>query len=75
MDGVVWAGGSSKELCVISMSGKLWKSVTEYEWRGRTVWVKCKIGLIKYYVVHAFLYVYIPVNVKETKGKKKRETF
>jgi len=54
------------------MSDRIWKCVTKYDWNGaRIVWMKCKIGLVKY----AFVSVYAPVNVKTVKGKSEREKF
>ena len=76
--GVVWTGmdekyrGRSKEGCAIVMSERVWNGVTDYGWKGsRIVWVKGKVGLVKY----AWVCVYAPVNVKSIKGLREREAF
>ena len=76
--GAVWTGldegykGRGKEGCVILMSERVWKGVTDYGWKGsRIVWMKCKVGMIKY----AWVCVYAPVNLKTVKGKKEMEKF
>ena len=53
--GAVWTGlnedykGRGKEGCAILMSERVWKGVTDCGWKGsRIVWVKSKIGLVKY---------------------------
>ena len=76
--GAVWTGldeeckGRGKEGCAILMSGRVWKCVTDYGRKGtRIVWVKCKIGLVKY----AWVSVYAPVNMKTVKGKNEMMKF
>merc|ERR1711915_910071 len=71
--GCVWAGrnmnekGRGKEGCAIMMSERVWNGVTESGNFGpRGVWVKAKIGIVKY----AWICVYAPVN-GNTKGDKK----
>ena len=77
--GAVWKGlekkpksGRGTEGCAILMSERVWKCVTDYGWKGsRIVWVKCKIGIVKY----AWVCVYAPVNKETKEGKKKMEDF
>ena len=76
--GAVWMGlddgyrGRGKEGCAILMSERVWKCVTDYGWKGsRIVWVKCKLGIIRY----AWVCVYAPVNMKTTNGRKEMEKF
>ena len=76
--GVCWSGlneeykGRVKEGCAILMSHRVACSVNEHGWRGsRIVWVKGKIGMIKY----AWVCVYAPVNLKTTKGKSEMKMF
>ncbi len=41
--------GRSKEGCAIVMSERVWNGITDYSWKGsRIVWVKGKVGLVKY---------------------------
>ena len=70
--GVCWSGldvaykGRGREGCAILMSHRVACGVTEHGWCGsRIVWVKGKIGMVKY----AWVCVYAPVNMKTTKGK------
>ena len=76
--GVVWTGldegykGRGKEGCAILLSPRVWKGKTEHGWNGsRIVWVKGKIGIVKY----AWVCVYAPVNMKTTKGKEEMKKF
>ena len=76
--GAVWTGlnedykGRGKEGCAILMSERVWKGVTDCGWKGsRIVWVKSKIGLIKY----AWVCVYAPVNKRTLKGKSEMRKF
>ncbi len=64
--------GKSKEGCAIVMLERVWKGVTDYGWKGsRIVWVKGKVGLIKY----AWVCIYAPVNVQSKRGLREREVF
>ena len=63
--GCVWAGrdemerGRGKEGCAVLVSERVWKGVTESGNIGsRGVWIKGKVGLLKY----AWVCVYAPVN-------------
>ena len=76
--GVCWSGlseeykGRGKEGCAILMSSRVACCVKEHGWCGsRIVWVKGKIGMIKY----AWVCVYAPVNMKTTKGKSEMNKF
>ena len=76
--GAVWAGleetykGKAKEGCAILVSERVWKGVTDYGWKGsRIVWVKGKIGIVKY----AWVSVYAPVNKRTVKGKNEMMRF
>ncbi len=76
--GVVWTGmderykGRGKEGCAIVMLERLWNGVTDYGWKGsRIVWVKGKVGLIKY----TWVCIYIPVNATSKRGLREREVF
>ena len=76
--GVCWSGldvaykGRGREGCAILMSHRVACGVTEHGWCGsRIVWVKGKIGMVKY----AWVCVYAPVNMKTTKGKSEMRVF
>ena len=76
--GVCWSGldvtykGRGREGCAILMSHRVAYGVTEHGWCGsRIVWVKGKIGMVKY----AWVCVYAPVNMKTTKGKSEMRVF
>ncbi|WP_435316565.1 hypothetical protein, partial [Klebsiella pneumoniae] len=76
--GCVWSGigegerGRAREGCAILMSERMWKGVTESGNIGaRGVWVKAKVGLIKY----AWVCVYAPVNGSSRKDMDGMEKF
>ena len=76
--GVCWSGlseeykGRGKEGCAILMSRRVVSSVSDHGWCGsRIVWVKGKIGMVKY----AWVCVYAPVNKKTKKGKSEMKEF
>ncbi len=53
------------------MHSQVWNGVTDYGWKGsRVVWVKGKVGLVKY----AWVCIYAPVNVTK-KGLRERKVF
>ncbi|MEL7177812.1 MAG: reverse transcriptase domain-containing protein [Pseudomonadota bacterium] len=76
--GVVWSGvsegykGKAKEGCAILVSKRVIEGVSEWGMIGsRIVWVKGKIGLVKY----AWVCVYAPVNKSTKGGKKEMDVF
>ena len=76
--GVVWGGldekykGRSKGGVAIIVSKRIVGGIKEYGWSGpRVVWLRGKIGMIRYVWVCA----YAPVNERTKKGKEERDDF
>ena len=76
--GVVWTGisegckGRAREGCALVFSKRIMDGVSESGSRGsRIVWVKSKVGIVKY----AWVCVYAPVNGNTKKMKEEMEVF